>query len=397
MISVEDARNIVFKTVKDFGIEEVPLDEAVGRVLRENFYADRDFPPYDRVTMDGIAIDSSVFVPDKIFEIEGIAAAGAAKMKLSNASNCLEVMTGSILPEGTDAVIRYEDLDIKNEKVRINLEQVIKGKNVHKKGSDRLQTSLIVKSGILISPSEIGVAATIGKAQIKVSRLPKSIIISTGDELVQVHERPLPHQIRRSNVHRILATLKAFNIPADTEHLVDDLEEVTNRLRQILETYEVVILSGGVSKGKFDFLPQALENLGVEKLFHKIAQRPGKPFWFGKSSNGTTIFALPGNPVSSFMCTQIYFVDWLQQCLGLPVKSRAFGILQKDLQFKPDLTYFAQVKINYNEKGEILAIPIEGKGSGDLANLVDADAFMEIPKGKDYFKKGEVYPLFFYR
>lgn len=397
MISVDEATQIIDQTIKDFGIEHIALDDAVGRILREDLYADRDFPPYDRVTMDGIAIQSASFAVDKPFLIAGVAAAGAPKMELQDPNHCLEVMTGAILPANTDAVIRYEDVLIENGKATIQVDKVTHGQNVHRKGFDRSEGSLVVKEGRQISPAEIGVAATIGKAQIAVSKLPKTIIISTGDELVEVDKTPLPYQIRRSNVHRLLATMKAYNIDADTEHLVDDLDAVTNRLREILQEYEVIILSGGVSKGKFDYLPQALESLGVEKLFHKIKQRPGKPFWFGKSKEGRLIFALPGNPVSSFMCTQIYVVDWLRQSIGLPKLRRAYGVLQKAVHFKPDLTYFAQVKISYSEEGKIVALPVEGHGSGDLANLVDADAFIRIPRGQDMFEAGTVYPLYFYR
>ena len=397
MISVAEAQQLINQTVKDFGSISIDIDDAIGRILREDFYADRDFPPYDRVTMDGIAIQSSTFDRHHSYLIEGIAPAGAPQKTLSSASNCLEVMTGAILPEGTDAVIRYEDLTIGDGVAKINLESVNLRQNIHDKGRDRKSGSKIVSAGKMISPAEIGVAATIGKAQIKVSQLPKSIIISTGDELVKVDETPLDYQIRRSNVHRLKATLQQFGIQADTEHLDDDLEQVKTRLKDILDTYEVVMLSGGVSKGKFDYLPQALESLGVRKLFHKIKQRPGKPFWFGQAPSGTIIFALPGNPVSSFMCTQIYFIDWLRQCLGLQVRKTPYGILQQDLYFKPDLVYFAQVRVNYNEAGEILATPVEGNGSGDLANLVDADAFIQIPRGRDLFKKGERFPLYFYR
>jgi len=397
MISVEEATQIIFQTIKDFGTESVALDDAIGRVLREDLHADRDFPPYDRVTMDGIAIRHISFEAHKKFPIQGVAAAGAPTMTLDNPDHCLEVMTGSILPNGTDSVIRYEDLTIRDGYAQINLEQIKRGQNVHNKGEDRSAGSLVVKSGVQLSPAEIGVAATVGKAEIKVSRLPKSIIISTGDELVKVDETPLPYQIRRSNVHRLKATFKKHSIDADTEHLVDDLEVVTQNLEHILENYEVVVLSGGVSKGKFDYLPEAMEKLGVQKLFHKIAQRPGKPFWFGKAKSGAIIFALPGNPVSSFMCTQIYFRDWLRQCLGLSLLKKPYAILQKEINFKPDLTYFAQVHISYSRSGEILALPVEGHGSGDLANLVDADAFIRIPRGKQEFKAGEVYPLYFYR
>ena len=398
MITVEQATDIILQTARDFGIESIPLDEAIGRTLRENLYADRDFPPFHRVTMDGIAIRHEAFqAGQRSFPIEGVAAAGGAQMQLQWPQHCLEAMTGAVLPSGADTVIRYEDLEIAEGQARVMIEEIGWGQNVHKQGEDRLEGSLVVPVGIKLSPAEIGVAATVGKAQLLVSRLPKTVIISTGDELVEVAETPLPHQIRRSNEHRLRATLARFGIAADTLHLRDDLEEVRQELAAVLGEYEVVILSGGVSEGKFDYLPQAMADLKVEKLFHKIKQRPGKPFWFGQAPSGAIVFALPGNPVSSFMCTQRYFIPWLERCLGLPAKQYPGAVLQQQVVFKPDLTYFMQVKVAYDEQGRILAIPSEGHGSGDLANLVDADAFLQLPLGRDVFEPGAVFPLIIYR
>jgi molybdopterin molybdotransferase len=398
MITVTEALHIITQEQKDFGSISIPLHQSIGRVLRENLYTDRPLPPYHRVTMDGIAIQYQVFKSgQRDFPIEGIAPAGAPQMSLQKNEHCLEVMTGSILPHQVDTVIRYEDLSIKNGQATILLDTLRAGQNIHRKGEDRTKGDLVVPKGAILSPAEVGLAATVGKSQLEVARLPKTIIISTGDELVEIDEKPLAHQIRKSNVHRLRATLAKYQILADTYHLNDDLEAIKTDLARILDEYEVVLLSGGVSKGKFDFLPAALEALGVQKLFHKIKQRPGKPFWFGKSPNGTLVFALPGNPVSSFLCTQRYFLSWLSNSLNLKENTRPHGILTEDTTFKPDLTYFLQVKIDYNEAGQILATPISGNGSGDLANLVDADAFMQLPRGKDLFKKGASYPLFFYR
>jgi len=398
MITVEEATKFISQTVKDTGIAIVPLHLAVGRVLREDLFADRDFPPYHRITMDGIAIRYDAFVNGtRTFPIEGVAAAGAPQMMMQNNASCLEVMTGAILPNNTNTVIRYEDLHIEDGKAMIQLDQLTEGQNVHNKGEDRLQNSLVVRQGKIISPAEIGVAATVGKAELKVSRLPKAIIISTGDELVEIDETPLAHQIRKSNVHRLRSTFAKYGIQADTHHLNDDWDEILQQLKNILEKYEIVMLSGGVSKGKFDFLPDALKELGVEKLFHKIKQRPGKPFWFGQAPSGARVFALPGNPVSSFMCTQVYFVPWLKQSLQLPLENPPHAILQRDTLFKPDLVYFLQVKISYDNQGRILAMPVDGNGSGDLANLVDADAFLRLPRGRNEFKAGEVFPIIFYR
>lgn len=398
MISVQEALSIISSHRQDFGTEDIHLDKSLGRVLREDFLADRDFPPYDRVTMDGIAIAHKSFEGgQREFPIKGIAAAGSPQQSLADATACMEVMTGAILPAGADTVIRYEDIEENGSTATIQLETMIWGQNVHNQGEDRAQGSVVVKAGKQISSAEIGVGATIGKHQVRVSRLPKTLIISTGDELVEIHETPLPHQIRRSNIHRLKSTLRIYGIEADSHHFEDDLEEIKTKLRQMIIDYDVILLSGGVSKGKFDYLPEALEAVGVEKLYHKIKQRPGKPMWFGKSPKDSYIFALPGNPVSSFLCMHRYFLPWLQQSLHLELRPAPKAELAASINFKPDLTYFAQVKLEYSSEGKVLAHPVEGNGSGDLANLVDADAFIQLPQGKDLYHKGEVYSLLFYR
>lgn len=398
MISVQEALSIISSHQQDFGTEEIHLDNSLGRVLREEFLADRDFPPYNRVTMDGIAIAHASFEGgQRTFPVHGIAAAGSPQQELKDAASCIEVMTGAILPAGADTVIRYEDITEQEGTATIQLDSLIWGQNVHKQGEDRAQGSVVVQAGKKISSAEIGVGATIGKHRVKVSRLPKTLIISTGDELVEIQETPLPHQIRRSNIHRLKSTLRTYGIEADSHHFEDDLEEIKDKLRQMIVDYDVILLSGGVSKGKFDYLPEALEAVGVEKLYHKIKQRPGKPMWFGKSPKNSYIFALPGNPVSSFLCMHRYFIPWLQASLKLEHRPAPKAELAAPINFKPDLTYFAQVKLEYSSEGKVLAHPVEGNGSGDLANLVDADAFIELPQGKDLYDKGEVYSLLFYR
>lgn len=398
MITVQEATDIIRQHRLDFPVEEVPLTEAIGRVLREDLFADRPFPPYDRVTMDGIAIQYASFANgQRDFPIEKVIAAGDPEGVLENPDNCVEIMTGAVLPKGADIVIRYEDLEIKAGVAKIMTEAIKSSQNVHWKGSDRKQGSKIVEAGQLISPAEVGVAATIGKAKLKVTRLPKTAIISTGDELVDVSETPLPHQIRRSNVYRLQASLKQYKIEVDAYHLIDDQASIEKAIEQMLDTYDILLLSGGVSKGKFDFVPAAMEALGVKKLFHRIKQRPGKPFWFGSAPTGALVFALPGNPVSSFMCTQRYFVPWLRHSLGLDTLNLPIACLEQSVTFKPDLTYLCQVSTRFDTDGRLLAKPAEGHGSGDLANLVEADAFMELPRGKDVFEAGECFPVYFYR
>jgi len=398
MITVEEALEIIQSHAVDFGIEEIDLSESIHRILKEDWYTDRDLPPYHRVTMDGIAIQFNSFERgQRKFPVEGMAAAGSLQMTLQNEQACLEVMTGSVLPANLDTVIRYEDVLIENGFATIQVNSIVKAQNVHFKGEDRKQGELIVPTDTKISPAEIGVGASIGKSKVKVAKLPKIMVISTGDELVKVHEQPASHQIRRSNVYRLITTLQAYNIMAASDHINDEPEEIRKKLKHYLVEYDVIILSGGVSKGKFDYIPGILEELKVEKLFHKIKQRPGKPFWFGQYNNKCTIFALPGNPVSSFLCMQRYFLSWLEHSQSGAQSARPMAILQSDVFFKPDLTYFLEVKIGYNDLGQLLASPQKGNGSGDLANLVEADAFIELPRGRNNFEKGEVFPIYFYR
>jgi len=398
MIPFSEALQIVLSEAKDFGAKSIDLSNALGHILREELISDRPLPPYHRVTMDGIAFQFSTIEKGiNSFAVEGTAAAGSPQMTLKKNENCLEVMTGAILPNNCDTVIRYEDILIKNRVATLQVSDFQKRKNVHQKGSDRQQGEILVKKGKKISAAEIGVAATVGKSLLQVSKLPKIAIVSTGDELVNITETPLPHQIRKSNNHSIKAALQSLGIDAKLHHLVDELELVKEKLASLITDNQIIILSGGVSKGKFDYLPEALKQLGVQKLFHKVRQRPGKPFWFGKAQNGTIIFALPGNPVSSFMCTHRYVLPFIKKSWQEEERPPMKAVLAENYFFKPDLTYFLQVKISYSETGQLLAIPVTGNGSGDLANLSDADGFLQLPTGQMIFEKGAVFPLFLYR
>ena len=397
MIEVKEALRIVLENTSTIGIEEIAIDEAVGRVLAQEIVADRDFPPYDRVTMDGIALRKDQFDQgQRTFPIEGIAPAGAEQQSLKSIENCLEVMTGSVFPLGVDVVIRYEDLDIKEGVATVKAEQLIARQNVHGQGEDLKEGQVILSAGRVITAAEIGICASVGQYKIEVERLPKALIISTGDELVEIDETPEPHQIRMSNVFQLQAMLKSYGIEADRLHLVDNLEEIQQKLSNAIEDYDVLLISGGVSKGKFDFLPRALKEVGVKQLFHKVLQRPGKPFWFGQSEK-CKVFAFPGNPISSFMCAQYYLKAWLIESLGVSRTSKVFARLTKDVAFKPDLTYFLEVQLNCSKEGVLEASPAKGNGSGDLTNLVNVDGFLKLPRGKELFEAGEVFEIIQFR
>ena len=395
MISVQQALQTILENAQDFGVEEIPFLESVGRVLKEDIVADRDFPPFNRVSMDGIAINHRFFEEGiRDFTVEGIQPAGSPQEIMKVDSNCYEVMTGAVLPENTDTVIRYEDVEIKNGKATIQVESINKDQNVHQQGKDRCQGELLIPKNRIITAAEIGVIATVGKSTIKVVKTPKVMIVSTGDELVEVNEIPEAHQIRRSNAFTLVSLLEKLNIQAETSHITDDKELLKEKIAGYLNDYDALLFSGAVSKGKFDFLPEVLEELGVEKLFHRVSQRPGKPFWYGRR-DGKSVFAFPGNPISTYVNCLAYFYPWFTKSAGFELKEELV-ILGEDVSFKPQLTYFLQVRIDI-KYGHLVAIPVKGNGSGDLASLVLADGFIELPKEQTEFNKGETYSFIRYR
>ena len=396
MISVNEATDIILYNLFNPGIRVVTLEESVGFVLAEDVQADRDFPPFDRVTMDGIAISYNQFKNgQREFAIVGTQAAGEPQKILADANQCFEVMTGAILPKGTDAVIRYEDLSISSSVATITVNGIELRQSIHAQGQDAKKNDLLLSSGMVLSPAEIALLASVGKSSVKIKNFPKTAIISSGDELVDVNQQPLLYQIRRSNTYAVQAAMKVMGWPGTQYHMPDEEAILEKELRAILQQHDTLILSGGVSKGKFDFIPSVMEKLGVKKLFHQVSQRPGKPFWFGVFGEGKTVFALPGNPVSTFMCFQRYVKPWIISSLGIESKDQS-AILARDFSFAPKLTYFLQVSV-VNESGKLMAYPDAGGGSGDFANLKKIDGFIELPMDRSEFKAGEAFKFYQFR
>jgi len=395
MISVVQALQTVLNSSHNFGIEEIPFLKSMGRILKEEIVADRDFPPFNRVSMDGIVIDYQQFKNGRrVFKIEGIQAAGSKQISLKNPKNCIEVMTGAVLPNKANTVIRYEDVTLENGIATINIDLIKEGQNSHNQGKDRKVNDLLITQNTKISAAEMGVLATVGKSVVKVAKQPKVMIVSTGDELVAVDQIPLEHQIRRSNVFTLVSLLERLNISSETTHISDDKLIIKSKIESYLQEYDVVLFSGAVSKGKYDFLPEIFEELKVYKKFHKVMQRPGKPFYFGKTDT-CTVFGFPGNPISTFMNCLAYFYPWYYRSVGLEIIEET-AILGKDVSFVPNLDYFLQVALE-NKSGNLVAFPITGNGSGDLTSLVNADAFIQLPNDKIKFKKGAIFPILRYR
>src|ERR1700730_13435021 len=286
-------------------IESLPLTQCVGGTLRENIYAERDQPPFDRVAMDGMAVDSEALRRGvKRFRVQGVQAAGAPQLKLVSGDHAIEVMTGAILPLGSDCVIPVEQLEVVDGFASLNASVVNSPyHNVDRRGNDSRQGTLLLEAGTLLRAPEIAVAASAGMARVRVSSQPAIMVVSTGDELIEPGDPIADYQVRRSNAYAVAATLRkrGFGRIGD-DHVLDDEDMLRDRLTLHLTTHEVLILSGGVSMGKFDLVPKVLMQLGVQEVFHNIAQRPGRPMWFGIGPQGPYVFGLAANPVSTLAC-----------------------------------------------------------------------------------------------
>jgi molybdopterin molybdotransferase len=374
-------------------IESLPLAQCVGGTLRENVYAERDQPPFDRVAMDGIAIDGETLRRgNRRFVVQETQAAGAPQTKLQAPTHAIEVMTGAMLPLGCDCVIPVEQIVVEEGVAVVNAAVTpAPHLNVHRRGSDGRQGDLLLATGTLLRAPEIAVAASAGMDRIRVSSQPAIMVVSTGDELVEPGEPIEEFQVRRSNAYALTATLRQRGFARiGDDHVRDDERLLSERLALHLTTHEMLILSGGVSMGRFDLVPKVLMKLGVQEVFHKVAQRPGKPLWFGIGPQGQAVFGLPGNPVSTLVCLIRYVVPAIAAAMGTRRERAERMALASPVTFQSPLTYFLPISIQQDDWGRAWAEPRPPNGSGDFLSLAGTEGFVELPPGPNTYPKGFV-------
>ena len=393
MLSTLEARQAIADAMPSIGAVEVPLAQAEGRILRQLVTAERDQPPFDRVTMDGIAIQYAAFAAGRRqFAIASTQHAGDPMVPVSRPDQCAEVMTGTTLPNGTDTVVPVERIRVSDGHATLADDYVpADGQFVHRQGSDHPKGRQLLRPGSLISALDIAILASSGLAEVAVSDRPKLRIISTGNELIAAGQPIAAHQIRLSNGPALVAMLKRQGFDdAEHDHLADNPALLEQRIAKHLEQADVLVLSGGVSMGKADFVPQVLKNLGVNKVFHRISQRPGKPMWFGTTAHGKAVFALPGNPVSSLVCCRQYVLPALLAASLRQAVSPEFAKLTDAVSFKPSLTCFLPVRIAMDDHATCLATPVATNTSGDFAALGGTDGYVELAAEQDEFVAGEI-------
>lgn len=384
MISYQKALEIIQSKAKSFGTEEVHLDDALDRILAEDIFANRDFPPFNRAAMDGIAIHiqdlekgiSSYHITETIY-------AGDNSFKKLASGECYKIMTGAAVPESANIVIRNEDILFENGTAKLNIDSYKIYQNIAQKGQDLKEGELVLQQASQINTAKIGLLAALGKHTLQVQKLPQVAVLTTGNEVVPVHQTASATQINNSNLHLLKALLKKLGInPLKAEHLADERDSIKAAIENALSA-DIIILNGGVSAGDADFIPEILEELGIQKLFHKVAIRPGKPIWCGYLNN-KTVFALPGNPFSCLVTFKIFVEPFIFSCLGIPNLNE-----QLPLGFtrtgKTSLDEFFPV---FNNQKELQYLPING--SGDIRLGLQANAIAWHPAEITDLEKGEL-------
>jgi len=386
-VSVTEAERLIAEYFPRFPAEIRPLEESVGCVLREEIVVERPVPPFNRVTMDGIAVSSrAVRQGIRNFRIRGRVWPGsAADAAAGSADECVEIMTGAALPAGYDAVVPYEDLEIREGRAIVKSSRVVPGQYVHRKGSDAAEGTVVLESGVLLDMPRVAAIAGAGRDRIRVGAPPPVALVSNGDEIVPPGRPVGERQVYAINNLAIRALLERHGIRSvSAYHCGDDPDAIEEVLDHALRLNDVVVISAGVSMGRRDLVPEVLARLGVHCIFHKVRQRPGKPLYFGRRADGRVVFGLPGNPVSAMVCSRRYVLPALLRGMGARPADDQLAELGAKVEFAPELTYFPPVLAETVSAGARLrAHPVEYHNSGHYLALAGSNGFVEIPAGRE--------------
>jgi molybdopterin molybdotransferase len=387
MKTFEEALAIISDSCKPFERETVKLENANGRILAENIYADRDYPPFNRAAMDGYAIMSGDWEKGiRNYSIADTIFTGKAARHTLTSGNCYKIMTGAATPEIADIIIRREDATESEGHVLLHSDAIKPYQNIALQGEDSKTGTLLLTSPLRCTPQLIAVLATVGKATLKVYKLPKTAIVTTGDEVVDPAVSIHPLQIRNSNQYLLRALLEQWKIqPVLCEHVSDDKDKLTAILTRAMKA-DLVIINGAVSAGDADHVPAVLKELGVETLFHKVSIRPGKPLLVGKTSSGTVVFALPGNPLSCLTTFTIFVEHYLSLCSGFTGRRLQTLPLLATRTKKHLLTEFFPAALN--SSGGLNLLPFNG--SGDVTACIQASGLAMQPADSAELRENEL-------
>jgi molybdopterin molybdotransferase len=375
MLIYTEAQQIITLLAQSFGSEEIELADADGRVLAEGVPADRDYPPFNRATMDGYAINARDWENGvRAFKVQQVIYAGQSADAELTVGHCYKIMTGAPVPLSATAVIRREDAVQVDDVVTFSIEVLKPFQNIARKGEDMHEGDMVLQKGMVCNAAVISLLASLGKVKLMVERLPQVALFTTGDEVVEPGMPVSASQIRNGNQYLLKSLLKKWHIkPFMYSHIADDKAELSRQLTEALNC-DMIITCGGVSAGDADYLPEVLESIGVKKLFHKVAIRPGKPIWCGQMPNGGLVFALPGNPFSCHVTFKLFIETYLMACFGLPKPALSQLPLLSAKAKRVNLDEFFPAKLSSDG-----LMSIAFNSSGDIKSALVADALAVHP------------------
>jgi len=392
-LTFDQARNVVAAQLAEPSrprvAETIPLEQAAGRFLAEDVFADRDYPPFPRAARDGFAARSAdIAEPPARLRVLGETRAGEPSVFTVGEGEAVEIMTGAPCPEGADCVVMVEYSSRDGDDVILE-QSLPAGRNIVPQGSEAPKGSLVLAAGVRLDYPQIALLAAVGRSRVQVWRKPRVAILSTGDEVVGVDQAPKDFQIRNSNAWSLAAQVERRGGQAVMLPVAPDrLAETRDLIRLGLES-DMLLLSGGVSMGKHDLVEQALAELGVEIHITQVLIQPGKPLVFGMAG-GRPVFGLPGNPISTMVTFEIFARLALERLAGAPVSPLPFveARLSRDFRHKPVLTRFLPARL-VGDYGEARVEPIQWQGSGDLASIAKSNCFLVASADRESWQAGD--------
>jgi molybdopterin molybdotransferase len=381
-----EALDLALRDIAPLGrLESVPLDAAGGRVLAEDVHADRDYPPFNRAQMDGYAVRAAEVKAGAVFDVvKSISAGMSASVEIPEGA-CVAIATGAPLPGDVDAVVPHEQSD-RGSPVTLAIESIAPGHAVHARGADARKGDGLIKAGTMLAAQHLGIAAAVGASLLRVSAKPQIVVLTSGDEVVDVEVSPQPHQIRNSNGPMVSELIKRFGAELLVgRHLLDDRAATINAVRTAIAIADVVVTVGGVSAGERDHFPAAFDACGVKRFLRGASIQPGRPIVVGVAPGGAVVVGLPGNPVSALACSCLFAWPVVRRLLNMDVT----------LPWR-EIELAEPVKPNPNRRAFRPAVLIDGKraivpswaGSGDLVHTSPTHGLVELPVQEDAVTAG---------
>ncbi len=385
MISVSEAQKLITANSNIIETITVSLYEATGLVSAENMFSNINFPPFDQSAMDGYGFRLEDLDENKSLTITDEIPAGLFPIKPLLPNSAVRIFTGAPVPMGCNTIIMQEKVTVVNNQLYINDEQINIGANIRTKGFQTKIGDLVLESKTKITPGVIGYLAGLGFDKIKVFRKPNICVITTGNELNNPGNTLEPGKVYECNSYSLHAALSEYYInPKKVISVKDNEVELTQEIKNNIPDFDIIILSGGVSVGDYDFVSKALENCGVEKIFHKVKQKPGKPLYFGKINN-TLIFGLPGNPSALLSCFYLYISPVIKNMMGLKTENKTLLPLSNSFTKKAGLTFFLKAKMEENK-----VTILQAQESFLMSSFAYANCIVQLDEDKTEFNVGDL-------